>query len=498
MRRNGRMATLTVAVVLLAGAVMAGGTASVSAASGDVKTTVVIEAVSALSLIDSNSAADFYAKVWIDGRHHRSAVMTSNIIYPNWTFVETFPQTRASVPVRIEIWDEDDFLNGADNIVDITPGPGSSLDLNLVFEPCRVTGQAEGACMAGLVTDGGGAERASVRFRLEAENPALPESLFVRCLHSPLWPQPGDTITVSAEPREGQAGSMAGRRADTVEIWMRATDNPAASAAQQTSLAASTGAGSAPGTFTYGCRVVEDGLSVFSGWRAVQVGPPPSGKAIPVIYNGRAEQGVDVVFVPDADDFEGADANFQQDVTTLLRDGLYDNNAYLRNQHRLNIWLAPDEGQAGGWTVNPAGAGSCSNTAPANRSTDYTFADAMGLIHRSGLRDCAGGGVFSSQASNARVVGHEMGHAPFGMSDEYCCDGGYWQPPREPNAYSAQTACQNDAPPGATCRQFTVNGGGVWWTSDPATNDLMVDNGWANFLDRRRIDAHFAGCSAAC
>src|SRR5206468_1951443 len=101
-------------------------------------------------------------------------------------------------------------------------------------------------------------------------------------------------------------------------------------------------------------------------------------------------------------------------------------------------------------------------------------------VHTKVVRDCGGGGNFSAQKGGFGVVRHETGHAPFGLSDEYCCDGGYWQPSTDPNLYSSQANCANDAPnvtrTASACHSITVNGGGVWWTSDPASGDLMVDN----------------------
>ena len=51
-------------------------------------------------------------------------------------------------------------------------------------------------------------------------------------------------------------------------------------------------------------------------------------------------------------------------------------------------------------------------------------------MHKDDFRDCAPGGqrLFSSEPTSIGTVLHETGHRPFGLADEYCCDGGYVPP----------------------------------------------------------------------
>ena len=68
---------------------------------------------------------------------------------------------------------------------------------------------------------------------------------------------------------------------------------------------------------------------------------------------------------------------------------------------------------------------------------------------------------------------HETGHSPFGLLDEYCCDGGYWQADDLPNVYGSLAECIADIPSlrdfdatrsPADCREIrngTTNTG--WW-----------------------------------
>jgi hypothetical protein len=71
------------------------------------------------------------------------------------------------------------------------------------------------------------------------------------------------------------------------------------------------------------------------------------------------------------------------------------------------------------------------------------------------------------------VVVHEFSHAAFGLPDEYCCDGGYWEVP--PILYPSQAMCLNDAANTAwrDCRSYTADDGNVWWRSEDNTRDMM-------------------------
>ena len=83
----------------------------------------------------------------------------------------------------------------------------------------------------------------------------------------------------------------------------------------------------------------------------------------------------------------------------------------------------------------------------------YLFADAGAIVHRdASIRDCAPGGdrFFTGDATHmdggllGRVFLHETGHRPFGLADEYCCDGGYFQADPFPNVYEEPEDCEDD------------------------------------------------------
>jgi hypothetical protein len=99
------------------------------------------------------------------------------------------------------------------------------------------------------------------------------------------------------------------------------------------------------------------------------------------------------------------------------------------------------------------------------------------------------------------VVAHESGHQPFGLADEYCCNGGYIPSTK---VFSSQAACQADALAASapdTCRQIADATGSVsWWRLDSAAtagNDLMIGNGDFQAADTRAHESLFSKCRTA-
>src|SRR6185436_13110066 len=138
--------------------------------------------------------ADFFADVTVNGRRGKNrgeeAVDTEEVNNPGWAYGASVPLT-GSVPVHIEIWDEDGesplvpSLNGADDLIDIDPDDDdddSTLDLNVDMAKClsgapdAITGDATGACGQTLETEGDNdpfliaSDRAKVRFRIFLPN----------------------------------------------------------------------------------------------------------------------------------------------------------------------------------------------------------------------------------------------------------------------------------------------------------------------------------------
>lgn len=486
---------------------------------------VVIELVRALDGFEGflGGDADFYSVVTIDGQRfpRQGPIGNRNVISPNWRFEKMVDRVTGSVPVVIQIWDDDGGLRFGDDQADITANRGSDLDLEVELLPCRVSGDITGDCGITLSSRGGGSPRADISFRVEVIEISEPPStvgLIVRCTHAPLWPRGNQVVTITAESLDG---ALNPRQADRIEVWRQPTTP------SQTFTNAQTGSftvSSNVGTVAYGCRVIEDGSVVFSGWRLITVGAPAQGRAVPVLLNRARKNSIDILLVPDNTSYTGPqDPNFLTAAAALIRNGYYGEPVFLTQQRRINFWLGQDTAVANGF---PPPAGQPCNQPPANFNTEYLFAEAVGILHTRALRDCAPGRLFSSRGNAPRVVLHETGHAAFGLADEYCCDGGYFeslQPnstvPLFPNVYdskinlpmmiphvqNALNRCRADSPDPANCRTILTRFIGLpgeesFATSDPQPTpgsgpvDLMNDNGPARVLDLRRINWKFGEC----
>lgn len=445
---------------------------------------------------------DFYAVITIDGEtlnNRRSYVSDRYNISPNWEFSKRVDlATRVSIPITIGIRDVDDFLRFEDDHADINPNPRKrDLDLTLTLRPCSVAGDVSGGCDITLTSTGTGAERAMIKFRIVVEAPPSAPGLRVACIHKPIWPQAGDGITVTAKALDG---ALSSRFSDTIELWVNDRSAPARRCLGSTSCEITLPASAGP-TVSYACRVLDDGLEAWSGWRLAQIGNPSRGRAVPILYTGPRSSRIDIVFIPDRDNYSGPnDARFLTDVSFVIENAYYAEDLFLSNQDKLNFWIAMDRGDA---------ERDCEHEPPSNWDDAYTFADVGAIVHTDMFRDCAPGGmrVFSSEPSELRTFIHETGHVPFGLADEYCCDGGYFQADPFPNLYDELGDCREDARSldrfADACREF--EGESFWfftkdWSvSDPPANDLMVDNGMPQAADVRRINWMFDQCRrAAC
>ncbi len=169
---------------------------------------------------------------------------------------------------------------------------------------------------------------------------------------------------------------------------------------------------------------------------------------------------------------------FLDDVSDAIDTGFYQNNAVVSNLGRFNFWYST---KSGADVERNADTSVICPTVTWPTITDSAFAEMRVILHReTDVRDCGGGGSATAQAgaSNWWIIVHEAGHAMFGLPDEYCCDGGYWNV--SPILYNTANACTNDAANSAwrDCVQMasgatTVN----WWRSQGTNIDLMRNAG---------------------
>lgn len=412
-------------------------------AAAELNVRVTIERIREIRGFGLGDSPDFYAVVSIDGEAfdnkntpEQDEQEGDDDITPNWEFTRAVDDSGGTIPVTLSIFEEDGFLRFDDDHADITPGGNRDLSFDLTLAPCEVAGEIFGGCGTSLVSVGDDDDDvAEVTFRVEVDEPVASPGLQVRCIHSPVWPQPGEPVTITAQALSGE---LVRKFADNIEIWV--DDRTAPVLTTSGTVEASATVGPIEGSeFSYGCRVRDDGQAAFSGWRTVGVGPQP-GSAAPVLITGPTSSRLDVVFVAEQDDYESAtDPLFRTDVRDSIVDAYYARSPFnpgvrvnapadfavlLSNQDKFNFWIADEQGH-----VNVIG--DCDLDAPR-----VGFADTHVLLHTNQLfRDCQNPDTrtFSSLNSDNGTILHESGHGLFGLADEYCCDGGYFQAATNPN-----------------------------------------------------------------
>jgi hypothetical protein len=449
--------------------------------------------------LDDASDTDFYVMTSIDDRNGKHEDTNNEDtketedaegeehIYPNWEIAyQPVNPSVGKVDLTLVVKDEDGFLNGKDDTADVIDGGVINIEVSL--RPCQVR---VGTTVVGCGQSITQARTDRVRFKIDVVLPASAPGLRIQCLHEPLWPQPGDIVTITAAALDGKA--------DSTEIFMNYTSVARAPGAARTTYSfAATG-----DEFWYECITEDNGGAdaASTGPRMVRVGPRKLDEiTIPLLVTGSQYSRIDVVVVPDQDSYPGGYQNPQlvkdlHDALLMMsgnpadqQRGLFANEFVLTQQQGLNIRLATSSGDADNNATNT----DCELTEPENWD-DYSIADAGWIMHRDPFRDCAELDLrlFSSEHIEPATSVHEMGHVPFGLADEYCCDGGYFEAPNLTEDYDA---CDDDAQAAGlygACRFVD----GPWFTSDPKDADVMGgDRTTFNRLDRRRWNSIISDC----
>ena len=253
----------------------------------------------------------------------------------------------------------------------------------------------------------------------------------------------------------------------------------------------------ARGTVVYEARITErGGRTLSTGRREHQVGAPINGVfptgAVPIWVAGPTDEMINVVFMRDSETYGGQAglARFQTDVARVLTESYAADEIVGPHLGRFNFW----------YLTNTATTDTgCVRTVP---NAYHAFGDVGAILHTDQFRDCASGGIFSSEPYEIPTIMHETGHAAFGLSDLYNGAGGLNESTPWPNVYRTRDSCRTDSsnhgwPPEA-CESFPSSSGVTWWRRDRRTSvmgtcsantyPLCVDNRFAfDLASRRRV-----------
>lgn len=258
---------------------------------------------------------------------------------------------------------------------------------------------------------------------------------------------------------------------------------------------------------TYGARAKDTvGGSGEDLWIGFSVGVQSDpNEPVAVYTRANRSKAIDVVMVPVG--YNGAAGrtfrDFVNDSRQLVVSGYLAHSEITTDRSKWNFYVNPISGgltqvTSGGVVV------SRSMTQPPNWTRISAFADAAAYVHNvANWRDFAnfggagGVGQFTIQAGTSGTIVHETGHAVFGLSDEYCCDGGVIAPnwPHD-NLFTSLSSCQTSATahgvsPGSCTQLGSTNGfcGG----RDSAGNAVL---GLTNRQWRQDIAADLMSCGA--
>ncbi len=137
------------------------------------------------------------------------------------------------------------------------------------------------------------------------------------------------------------------------------------------------------------------------------------GPCYPLIIQGSPWNKIDLVLVP-AEDYGGDIDLFLSEVKHLILDDFGTTAPIDANLDKFNFYYMEQEGQVGD-------AAGCGGTLPVEfTSPQCDRADAVGILHNTGIRDCTHGTKFTAKGNNSRrTFIHESGHAVFKLKDEY-------------------------------------------------------------------------------
>ena len=323
----------------------------------------------------------------------------------------------------------------------------------------------------------------------------------LQCFHTPILPQPNETITITARALNG---SLAPKIVN--EIMINTSNTEPAIIHNNSNFTSRIGPFANLTTISYGCSAIDNSSSssvTFTGTKKITVGSSFNGSsAIPVILTGdrnsnissEVNNNIDILFIADNKSFSSPrDPGFLNDVEKAIQI-YYNQSLFLENQNRTNFWIAQDMGQVG-----VAADGTCTIMRPTNWDFKYQSFDAAVILHRNKqIRDCT---LNDSEVSTASVESasglghvflHEISHRPFGLADEYDYYGMYDSSSPGRNVYDNKTDCENET--GKECREILYQGNITYFTSDPKLDDMMVNNKQFHDLDGERIGMWFNKC----
>jgi len=271
------------------------------------------------------------------------------------------------------------------------------------------------------------------------------------------------------------------------------------------------------GTLAYNASAanVNDTNRFDSESRLTDITPPPAGSLLRVfranVGTGPGSQfgaitetfkvnGLDAVFYPGTgyDLASPSGAREFADIVGTTIDGVLgfapaggQQSSLFDNLPNFSGWASSTAHQIG----ETAGANtSASNLCRFGPTAFVSWANSNGVLHKVNCRDNAPGNSYSS-VPDWRITWHELHHAAFGLADEYCCDGGYFEANPYPNVMRNLGSCAMNGSTPSACAPIDPSNTGGWHRSDgPAPDVMSNDMTIEKADDLRRANYFFDQC----
>jgi hypothetical protein len=251
----------------------------------------------------------------------------------------------------------------------------------------------------------------------------------VSVLHSPLHPQPTDTITISAVAEAASGTTISQIHLTYLRAGQPAVDHDCTgqSTCDLTVLAP---AGAGPANATYGAWVEDSaGHRLGAPSYAFDIGQQPGQLVLELRVPLSDKAMLRTLFVRDSATYP-TDAAVWTDAEHFLEQQILVDPAWRWRDYQLGFYYDLRPGQTSDYTSRQSTRCGQDPWPGMPMPPEALFADAIGVIHNdSTFRDCGGVGIvtrgasprrnFSAYGGNPRVVQHEMGHALFRLGDEY-------------------------------------------------------------------------------
>lgn len=278
-------------------------------------------------------------------------------------------------------------------------------------------------------------------------------------MHDPIYPAGGESITytLEAESNGGIAEvrlyelvssiDAAGNMSAGTEMLLRKWDIPSSPTSASVSY---TKTGGYPpnkliryrfeviyGKHWWGCWGWRQSHRVTFAIRPYPVTDQPA----PVFVQGDIDHTFDLVFIPDKDILNMEE--FRDNCKGMIEDAVLAEPCIRPWSSQFNFYINPEAGVATDY--DKIGTDK-EHQRPSNWAY-LSFAEAKAIMHTRELRDYADmvNGLFSTEQHNRGDMMHEIGHAMFGLADEYI-GGDYFQADILPNNWSTRAEAEADAP----------------------------------------------------